>query len=304
MGSFAPRPAPTHIIAHLSDPHLLAGDRLLSGHIDTAGQLRQALSRVEESKESIDAIVLSGDLTESADPDAYALLLQIAQPVADRLGAALVMTGGNHDERRALAAALFGADTDAPQDRVTYLRGLRLITLDSAVPGYHHGGFSDSQYDWLAAELATPAEFGTILVMHHPPITYRSPTMAMLDFEDPARLGRVLAGSDVRAILSGHLHVTTYGTLSGIPVIVAGGVCYVDDVGEPRELMIAVDGPQSWNLVELHAGVEGERAGEVVASVAPVAHHPRWPALSDAVRDYLMTVPAADRREVFSRKRP
>ncbi|MDN5766797.1 MAG: metallophosphoesterase [Humibacillus sp.] len=303
MGSLAPRPAPTHVIAHLSDPHLLAGDRLLSGRIDTAAQLRQALSRVEESKETFDAIVLSGDLTDSADPDAYALLLEIAQPVVDRLGAALVMTGGNHDERRPLAATLFGSDTDAPQDRVTHLRGLRLITLDSAVPGYHHGGFSDAQYNWLATELATPADFGTVLVMHHPPITYHSPTMAMLDFDDPARLGRVLAGTDVRAILSGHLHVTTFGTLSGIPVMVAGGVSYVDDVGAPRELMIGVDGPQSWNLIELHAGAEGERMGEVVASVAPVARHPGWPALSEAVRDYMSTVPADDRREVFSRKR-
>lgn len=303
MGSLAPRTAPTHVIAHLSDPHLVAGDRLLSGHIDTTTQLRLALSRVEESEEPIDAIVISGDLTDSADPVAYALLLEIAGPVADRLGAALVITGGNHDERRPLAATLFGLDTDGPQDRVIDLRGLRVITLDSAVPGYHHGGFSDAQYDWLTSQLATPAVCGTILVMHHPPITYRSPTMAMLDFDDPARLRDVLVGSDVRAILSGHLHVTTFGTLGGIPVIVAGGVSYVDDVGAPRELMIGVDGPQSWNLVELHAARGSDRAGEVVASVAPVARHPRWPALSDAVLDYMATVPPGERREVFSRKR-
>ena len=302
MGSLAPRPAPTHVIAHLSDPHLLAGDRLLSGHIDTAAQLRQALSRVAESREAIDAIVISGDLTDSADPRAYELLLEIAGPVADRLGAALVTTGGNHDERQPLAAALHGLDTGEPQDRVCDVRGLRAITLDSAVPGYHHGGFSDAQYDWLASELATPAEYGTILVMHHPPITYRSPTMAMLDFDDPARLRGILVGSDVRAILSGHLHVTTFGTLGAIPVIVAGGVSYVDDVGAPRELMIGVDGPQSWNLVELH-GDEETPTREVVASVAPVARHPSWPALSDAVREYLATVPPDERREVFSRKR-
>ena len=303
MGSLAPRPAPTHVIAHLSDPHLIAGDRLLSGHIDTAAQLRQALRRVEQSEEPIDAIVISGDLTDSADPDAYALLLEIARPVVNRLGAVLVTTGGNHDERRPLAASLYGLDTDAPQDRVTIVRGLRIVTLDSAVPGYHHGGFSDAQYDWLASELATPADCGTILVMHHPPITYRSPTMAMLDFDDPARLRGILVGSDVRAILSGHLHVTTFGTLGSIPVIVAGGVSYVDDVGAPRELMIGIDGPQSWNLVELHAPRASGGAGEVVASVAPVARHPSWPALSDAVRDYLETVPPGERREVFSRKR-
>lgn len=296
MSSLATRPPPTHVLAHLSDLHLLAGQRLLLGHVDTVGQFAQALARVEQCGDAIDVLVLSGDLTDTADPEAYRLLLQLATPVAERLGAELVMTGGNHDERRPLAQVLYGIDSDAPQDRVTMVRGLRVVDVDTAVPGYHHGGLSNEQYAWLAAELATPAPHGTILVMHHPPITYRSATMQLLDFDDPDRLRELLTGTDVRAILCGHLHVTTYGTLGGIPVMVAGGVSYADDVGVPREQMMAVDGPQSWNLVEVHAD-------EVVASVAPVTQHPTWPALSDAVREFMETVPEADRREVFSRKR-
>jgi hypothetical protein len=81
-----------------------------------------------------------------------------------------------------------------------------------------------------------------------------------------------------------------------VPVVVAGGVSYVDDVGAPRELLMGVDGPQSWNLVEIHTD-------EVVATVVPVNQHETWPALSDAVMDYLATVPPERQREVFSRKR-
>jgi 3',5'-cyclic AMP phosphodiesterase CpdA len=296
MTLHGPRPAPTHVIAHLSDPHLIAGDGLLAGHIDTVGQLRKALARVEASGETIDVLVLSGDLTDSGDPAAYALLRELVEPVAERLGAALVMTGGNHDERRPLALGLYDTDTDEPQDRVTIVRGLRVVDVDTAVPGYHHGGLSDTQYAWLARELATQAEHGTILVMHHAPITYRSPVMQLLDFDDVDRLQATLAGTDVRAVLSGHLHVTSFGTLGGIPVFVAGGVSYVDDVGAPRELLMGVDGPQSWNLIEVH------REG-VVGTVVPVEQHKTWPALSEAVMEFMETVPEEDRREVFSRKR-
>lgn len=302
-----------HVIAHLSDPHLLAGDRLLAGRIDTVEQLRQALTRVEESHEAIDVIVLSGDLTDSADPAAYAVLDQLVQPVAERLGAAVVMTGGNHDERGPMALGLYDVVSSEPQDAVTLVRGLRVIDVDSAVPGYHHGGFSDSQFAWLASELVTPAEHGTVLVMHHPPITYRSGTMSLLDFENPRRLRAVLEGSDVRVILCGHLHVTTFGLLGGIPVVVAGGVSYVDDVSAPREQMMGIDGPQSWNLVELHAMAACDddsaepattgRHGELVVSVAPVVEHPTWPALSDDVREFMSAVPEHERRETFSRKR-
>ena len=291
------RPAPTHVIAHLSDPHLLGTpQRRLAGRIDTAAQLRRALDRVESSGEAIDALVISGDLADRGEPAAYELLLELVQPVVDRLGCELVLTGGNHDERAPLARVLFGVEGDDPQDRVTTVRGLRLITLDSAVPGYHHGGFSDDQYAWLASELATPAEHGTILVIHHAPITYRSPVMQLLDFDDVDRLRAALVGTDVRAVLSGHLHVTSFGTLGHVPVIVAGGVSYVDDVGAPRTLLMGIDGPQSWNLVEVHAD-------EVVATVVPVAQHETWPALSEAVMDYMATVPREEQREVFSLKR-
>src|SRR4051794_22246284 len=184
-------PAPSHVIAHLSDPHLLAGDRLLAGHIDTAAQLRKALARIEVSSESIDALVISGDLTDTGDPAAYDLLRQIVEPVVARLRCALVLTGGNHDERRPLARALHGKDTDEPQDTVTHVRGLRIIAVDSAVPGHHHGGFSDAQYAWLTDELAEAAEHGTILVIHHAPVIYRSPVMQLLDFDDVARLRQV-----------------------------------------------------------------------------------------------------------------
>src|SRR3954464_6942461 len=205
-------PAPTHVIAHLSDPHLRADD-LLGGHIDTPLQLREELARIEASGEPIDALVISGDLTDTGDAREYALLRAIVEPVVARLGCALVLTGGNHDERRPLARTLYGKDTDEPQDTVTHVRGLRIIAVDSAVPGHHHGGFSDAQYAWLTDELAEPAEHGTILVIHHAPVIYRSPVMQLLDFDDVARLRQVVDGSDVRAVLSGHLHVTSFGTL-------------------------------------------------------------------------------------------
>jgi 3',5'-cyclic AMP phosphodiesterase CpdA len=290
------QPAPTHVIAHLSDMHLIAGDALLHGHIDTVSQLRKALTRVEQSAQHFDALILSGDLTDHAQPEAYALLREIVEPVAARLGAPVIMTGGNHDERRTLALGLYGVDTDEPQDAVTMVRGLRIIAMDSALPGFHHGGFSDAQYAWLSGQLAQPAEHGTILVMHHPPIMYRSPLMQLLDFEETARLRAALEVTDVRAILSGHLHVTSFGMLGTIPVFVAGGVSYVDDAGAPRELLMGVDGPQSWNLIEVNT--DG-----VVGTVVPIEQHKSWPAISEAVIDYIGTVPEEQRRTIFSTKR-
>ena len=59
---------------------------------------------------------------------------------------------------------------------------------------------------------------------------------------------------------------------------------------------MGVDGPQSWNLVEVHTD-------QVVGTVVPIEQHETWPALTEAVMAFMESVPEEDRREVFSRKR-
>lgn len=290
---------PTHVVAHLSDTHLLANGALLGGHVDTVAGLEACLATIEATEQRIDAVVVSGDLVDQGDPASYRLFERLVRPVAERLEAALVVTGGNHDERGPLAEVLFGlpGHGDAPCDRSVTVNGLRLVTVDTALPGSHAGGLTDDQYRWLATQLAKPAPHGTLLVMHHGPIPYRSPIMQLLDFDDPPRLAAVLAGSDVRAILCGHLHVTTTATLGGIPVLVAGGVSYVDDVGHGRGTLAAVDAHQSWNLVEVHADT-------VVSTVVPARPRAGWPAISAEVIAYLDTLDPAARRAMFATKRP
>ena len=201
-------PAPGHVVAHVSDPHLLAGDARQYGVIHPEAGLRLALERLTRLDPAPQALVFTGDLADRAEPAAYDRLRELVEPVAEALSATVVWVMGNHDERAEYAKSLFGEADESPQDRVHDVAGLRIVALDTTVPGYHHGGFSDAQYAWLTRELATPAPHGTVLVIHHAPITYRSPVMQLLDFDDVDRLRAAVAGTDVRAVLSGHLHVT------------------------------------------------------------------------------------------------
>ena len=100
---------------------------------------------------------------------------------------------GNHDERAAYSRELFGEESDAPQDRVYDVAGLRIVSLDTSVPGWHHGEITDEQLAWLRDVLATPAEHGTILALHHPPIpSPMVPVAEMIELLDTDRLAAVL----------------------------------------------------------------------------------------------------------------
>ncbi|GAA1215369.1 phosphodiesterase [Rhodoglobus aureus] len=257
-------PAPSHVIAHVSDTHLLAGGRPLYGSVNTIDHLEQALAQLERSTAQPQAIVFTGDLADLGEPDAYLRLRSIVEPAAKRMNSEIIWVMGNHDERDQYSKLLFDDESDAPQDRVYMIDGLRIISFDTTVPGYHHADISDEQLDWLRDELATPAPHGTLLAVHHPPIpTPMLEAMGMLELQRQERLAEVLQGSDVRAILAGHLHYSTHSTFAGIPVSVASATCYTLDLSAEDRLLSGVDHGQAVNVVHVYEN-------QTVHSIIPI----------------------------------
>jgi 3',5'-cyclic AMP phosphodiesterase CpdA len=152
-----------------------------------------------------------------------------------------------------------------------------------------------AQLDWLREQLATPAPHGTLLALHHPPIPTPVELMAIIELDHQAELAEVLRGSDVRAILAGHLHYSTSGTFAGIPVSVAAATCYtIDSSAEPGTLA-GVDGGQTFNLVHVYDD-------QVVHSIVPLGDARRVAGFSGAFLDALAAMTPDERREAFSSK--
>ncbi|WP_067970737.1 phosphodiesterase [Nocardiopsis trehalosi] len=287
-----------HVIVHISDTHFLAGRRPLNGVVDTDATLARALDRLGASGIRPEAVVLTGDIADLGEADAYRRVRAMVEPAARRLGAEVVWVMGNHDDRARLRAELLD-QAPGTEPVVASLRfgGLRLIALDTTVPGYHHGELGREQLDWLAAELADPAPEGTILALHHPPIPTSVPLMPILELQRQHELADVLRGSDVRAILGGHLHYSTTSTFAGIPVSVAAATCYTLDTAGPAGRLTGVDGGQAFNLVHVYDE-------QVVHSVVPIGDFPLAVDYDEAFIARLDALPDAERLEAFSRHPP
>ena len=293
LGQYAP---PTHTIAHVSDTHYLGGRRPLYGTVDTDRGLARALEQLERSGTNPSAIVITGDLADLGEPDAYERLKAELEPVAARMNSTIIWVMGNHDERAPFASILLGEEpSDAPQDRIYDIDGLRIIALDSSVPGYHHGELTEAQLSWLEAVLAVPAAHGTLLALHHPPIPTPVELMAIIELQDQQRLADVIRGTDVRGILAGHLHYSTFGSFAGIPVSVASATCYTIDPSAEPDTLLGVDGGQSVNLVNIHPD-------SVVHSIVPIGSFPQVAGFSGVVLERLAEMTPHERREAFSSK--
>lgn len=252
-------------ILQITDTHLY-GDPAARHYdrIDTGAALTGLLDRLG-ALEAVDAVVHTGDASEDGSEESYRRLHAILDPVAERLGAALAITMGNHDVSAAYAAVRGpGARGTDSQDRVHELAGGgRVVVLDSSLPGAGYGQLEDAQLAWLADVLAEPAAAGTVLALHHPPLVAATPMLRTLDLDRLEELAAVLAGSDVRIVLAGHYHHEMSGSIGGVPVHVAPGVTnVVDPVGAgEHERSHALSGA---SVVEI-----GEGAPRVFTSVLP-----------------------------------
>ncbi len=259
----AEHPRPDYVLLHISDTRLIS-DGSLYGAVDADGRLGELLEQLKHSGLHPDVIIFTGDLADAGEPEAYSKLRAVVEPFAAELDAELVWVMGNHDNRAALRSSLLDeAPSMAPLDRVRMVDGLRIITLDTSVPGHHYGEIRKAQLDWLAGELEVPAPHGSILALHHPPIPSVLDLAVTVELRDQASLGRVLKGSDVRAILAGHLHYSTSATFVGIPVSVASATCYTQDLTVAAGGTRGRDGAQACNLVHVYQDT-------VVHSVIPL----------------------------------
>lgn len=305
-------PPARHLIAHISDTHFLAPaldgnfgsqniaqGRALYGVVDTDTPLRRALEQLRRTASQLDAIVFTGDIADQAEPAAYERIRSMVEPIAADAGAQVIWVMGNHDERERFRSVLLddheSLSSHQPVDRVDNVRGLRVITLDSTIPGYHHGAIAPEQLDWLREVLRTPSEHGSILALHHPPIPSSIGAMSILELDNQNELADVVRGSDIRAILGGHLHYASTSLFAGIPVSVAAATCYTMDVSAPAQQLRGVSTGQSINLVHCYDD-------RIVHSVVPLAGGEVVADYGDEFLEEMRALTPFERREAFSRK--
>jgi 3',5'-cyclic AMP phosphodiesterase CpdA len=291
-------PEPGRVLVHLSDTHFVASPAGLYDAVDTDSLLERAVTQLERMGTDVDALVVTGDVADRAEPEAYARIRKILEAAARRLGTELVWVMGNHDGRDALRHELLGQPaSDAPIDSVRILGGFRLVTLDTSVPGFHHGDIAPEQFDWLRDVLSQPAPEGTVLAMHHPPLPTPVKLLRILELKHQDELASVIAGSDVRAILAGHLHYPTTGLFAGVPVFAAGAVSYTIDVSAPARELSGVDGGQTFQLISIYPD-------RVVCAVAPIGNSRQVARFDADYLDRLEALGPLERFDAFSRMPP
>lgn len=238
------------LIAQLTDLHIRPRGEAANRVVETNVFAAQAFRAVACMQRRPDVVLLTGDLTELGQAAEY-------QYVADLLRSLpmpVFVIPGNHDQRENLREVLapfpgVRSDPDFVQYAIEDLP-VRLVMLDTLVPGAAHGELCPQRLDFLARTLRAAPDRPTMIAMHHPPFDCGIEHMDKIGLRNARAFIDIVAHNpQVQRIVCGHVHRSVFTQLAQAVVSIAPSVAHqVELTFDPADEGAFVFEPPAFHL--------------------------------------------------------
>ncbi|MET1415478.1 phosphodiesterase [Roseibium sp. HPY-6] len=231
------------LIAQITDLHLRPKGLACYRVSDTNMLAERAVRSLLAFTPKIDAVVVTGDLTDRSDPREYA----VARDLLSRIDVPVFLMPGNHDSSSGMRQEMkeFPGICDSATDKIYYMKmigDVALIALDSHLPGSPEGKLGAEQLSWLDKTLQE-TDAPTMIALHHPPALSGIVHMDMMGLTDAPELEEILSRHDhVERILCGHIHRPIIASFANKIMTLA------PSTGHQVQLDLAEDGPAMFNF--------------------------------------------------------
>ena len=196
------------LICQLTDLHVRPVGQPANRVVETNIFTERAFRAAAHFTPRPDVVVITGDLTESGQDAEYA---NVVRMLRKWLPMPVFVIPGNHDERSAFRQSLghlpgVTADPHYVQYAVEDYP-VRLVMLDTLVPGAGHGELQAEQLDFLDRTLAAVPDKPTIVAMHHPPFVCGIAHMDRINLRTAPEFVAIIAKHrQVERVICGHHH--------------------------------------------------------------------------------------------------
>lgn len=194
------------LIAQISDTHITGDDGFMERTYGTAARLRRTIDHLNKLPLPPDLVMVTGDCVDAGTDSEYERFRELLQP----LPMPVYVIPGNHDDRTRMRA-IFGPQGDqAMEGFVQYVVDadpVRVIALDTNIPGAPGGELCALRLDWLEARLSEARDRPTLIFLHHPPFATGLKVMDGMALANPEEFGAIVARhSQIERVLAGHIH--------------------------------------------------------------------------------------------------
>jgi 3',5'-cyclic-AMP phosphodiesterase len=196
------------LICQLTDLHVRPAGKPANRVSETNMFTERAFRAVARLNPSPDVVVITGDLTDCGLDEEYANLNRLLRKF---LPMPVFVIPGNHDRRGNLRAGLKhlpGVAVDPHYVQYTVDEyPVRLVMLDTLVPGAGHGELGPEQLEFLDRALAAAPDKPTIVGMHHPPFACGIAHMDRINLRNIPGFAAIIGRHrQVERIICGHHH--------------------------------------------------------------------------------------------------
>ena len=196
------------IVAQITDLHVVGHGQLCQGRVATNAQLQEAVAHLNGLDPRPDVVLATGDLTDHGTAEEYRALREI---LAELLPPLYVIPG-NHDHRDVFLEA-FADHAYLPRPGAPFAHyviddyPVRLVGLDTTVPGQHDGVVCDERLAWLDRTLHAAPTRPTLIFMHHPPFRTGIRWVDAIGLHGGRKMAEMVARhTQVERVACGHIH--------------------------------------------------------------------------------------------------
>lgn len=239
------------LICQLTDLHVRPVGQSANRIGETNMLTERAFRSVARFRPAPDVVIITGDLTECGLDTEYA---NVARLLRNWLPMPVYVIPGNHDRRENLRkglAHLPGVTADPVYVQYTIDDfPVRLVMLDTLVPGAGHGELRPEQLAFLDRTLAAVPDKPTLLAMHHPPFVCGIAHMDRINLRNAAAFSEVVARHpQVALIICGHHHRPIVTRVAHAVASIAPSVAHQVEMSlDPRDPGAWLFEPPAWQL--------------------------------------------------------
>ena len=261
------------IIAQITDCHVGERGSPFDDQFESGAHLGAAVRHIMTMDPQPDVVIATGDLIHEGQREEYEHFSEMLSP----LSIPVYLIPGNHDDRDNMRSVFADHDYLPAGQFLQYSvdeQPLRLVFLDTLIPGETGGELCGERLTWLAEKLDAEPNRPTFIAMHHPPfLTGISPF-------DRNRNGYGLIGAEllgnviarhpqIERIVCGHIHRPISTKWYGTTVSVAPSTSHqieLDLVGD-RQLTLVNEPP----AVDLHVWISN---GSLISHRSYIGDYP------------------------------
>lgn len=225
-------------IVHISDIHFRKNyEQSSAGYKGMLAKMQSPLVPLEkcleeiQSKQQIDLLIISGDLTDDGEAEDYRFLKQVIQNIIGDIK--VIVTLGNHDIKNNFREGwLNESPSEKPYNIIETFKEFHIISFDSAIYENSNGYVSESQLKWLDQALESKQDKPVILVTHHHLIEHQS---SIPNLPESQLILDKLQNKNILCILNGHTHHAYKTKIENIPYYTVVGMSFVgEDIGQQQ----------------------------------------------------------------------